>query len=98
MATSTLDSFMSLLLGRFDNREQFEAKKAAGKVFPFARHVNTACNDKILGLPADFPGVFTIEESYYETDGKKILVTAFVPLHRGVGRCFADLLRCAGRQ
>ena len=51
MATSTLDSFMSLLLGRFDNREQFEAKKAAGKVFPFARHVNTACNDKILGLP-----------------------------------------------
>jgi len=26
MATSTLDSFMSLLLGRFDNREQFEAK------------------------------------------------------------------------
>ena len=71
MATSTLDSFMSLLLGRFDNREQFEAKKAAGEVFPFARHVNTACNDKILDLPADFPGVFMIEESYYETDGKK---------------------------
>lgn len=70
MATSTLDSFMSLLLGRFDNREQFEAKKAAGEVFPFARHVNTACNDKILNLPADFPGVFMIEESYYETEGK----------------------------
>lgn len=70
MATSTLDSFMGLLLGRFDNREQFEAKKVAGEVFPFARHVNTACNDKILDLPADFPGVFMIEESYYETDGK----------------------------
>ena len=70
MATSALDSFMSLLLGRFDNREQFEAKKATGEVFPFARHINTACNDKILNLPADFSGVFMIEESYYETDGK----------------------------
>ena len=68
---SRLDEFMRLLCGRFDNREQFEAKKAAGEVFPFAQHVNTACNDKILNLPAGFPGVFMVEESYYETDGKK---------------------------
>lgn len=67
---SKLDDFMGLLLGSFDNREQFEAKKAAGEVFPFARHINTACNDKILNLPTDFAGVFMVEESYYETDGR----------------------------
>ena len=31
-----LDEFMKLLTGRFDNREQFEAMQAAGKVYPFA--------------------------------------------------------------
>lgn len=67
---SKLDDFMGLLLGSFDNREQFEAKKATGEPFPLARHVNTACNDKILNLPADFSGLFMVEESYYEIDGK----------------------------
>ena len=68
---SKLDEFMKLLCGTFDNREQFEAKKAAGEKFPFAKHVNTACNDKILDLPENFAGVFMVEESYYESDGKK---------------------------
>lgn len=68
---SKLDEFMGLLCGTFDNTEQFEAKKAAGETFPLAHHVNTACNDKVLGLPKDFSGVFMVEESYYETDGKK---------------------------
>ena len=48
-----------------------EAKQAAGETFPLAHHVNTACNDKILGLPDDFAGTFMVEESYYEVDGKK---------------------------
>ncbi|WP_407418716.1 hypothetical protein [Paratractidigestivibacter faecalis] len=68
---SKLDDFMQLLCGEFDNREQFEAKQAAGETFPLAHHVNTACNDKILGLPDDFAGTFMVEESYYEVDGRK---------------------------
>ena len=37
-----LSEFMDLLCGRFDNREQFEQRQAAGDTsFPFARHVNT---------------------------------------------------------
>lgn len=68
---SKLDDFMRLLCGEFDNREQFEAKRAAGETFPLAHHVNTACNDKILGLPDDFAGTFMVEESYYEVDGRK---------------------------
>ena len=58
-----LSEFMDLLCGRFDNREQFEQRQAAGDTsFPFARHVNTICNQKISGLPADFPGLFLLEE------------------------------------
>ena len=41
---------------------------AAG--LPLAEHVNTVCNDKIDGLPADFAGAFVLEESYYTTEGK----------------------------
>lgn len=68
---SKLDDFMQLLCGEFDNREQFEAKQATGETFPLAHHVNTACNDKILGLPDDFAGTFMVEESYYGVDGRK---------------------------
>ena len=68
---SKLDDFMRLLCGEFDNREQFEAKQGAGETFPLAHHVNTACDDKILGLPDDFAGTFMVEESYYEVDGRK---------------------------
>ena len=58
------------MTGHFDNREQFTEMKSAGKLFPYARHVNTVCNDKINNIPENFTGIFMVEESYYETDGK----------------------------
>ena len=71
MDRHTLSEFVDLLCGRFDNREQFEQRQAAGDTsFPFARHVNTLCNQKISGLPADFPGLFLLEESYYTVQGR----------------------------
>lgn len=45
--------------------------KKAGKTYPYAQHVNTVCNDKIKNLPADFKGMFIVEESYYENEGKR---------------------------
>ena len=45
--------------------------KEAGKSFPYAQHVNTVCNDKIKNIPEGFNGIFVVEESYYETDGKR---------------------------
>ena len=61
-----LQQFVELLTGSFDNREQYEQmQKEGNQTFPLARHVNTACNDKITGLPQDFDGVFVLEESYY---------------------------------
>ena len=64
---SKLDDFMQILTGHFNNAEQYQAKK--GENFPYAEHVNTACNDKIRNLPADFAGVFMVEESYFTVNG-----------------------------
>lgn len=60
-----LQGFMSLLTGVFTNQEQFEEATKQGLELPFAKHVNTICNDKIKNLPLNFQGFFMIEESYY---------------------------------
>ena len=63
--------FVTLLTGTFDNRAQLEALERRGVTgYPAARHVNTAVNDKITGLPADFSGVFVLEESDYTVNGR----------------------------
>ena len=68
---SKLDDFMQLLCGEFDNRGAIRGEAGRGRDLLLAHHVNTACNDKILGLPDDFAGTFMVEESYYEVDGRK---------------------------
>lgn len=65
----TLNRFMDIITGSFNNSEQFEEMKKAGKTFPYAEHVNSRCNDKIINLPDGFEGVFMVEESYYTTGG-----------------------------
>ena len=65
------EEFVKLMTGHFDNKEQFTEMKAAGKIFPYAQHVNTVCNDKINNIPEDFHGIFIVEESYYETEGRR---------------------------
>ncbi len=64
-----LEEFMEILVGKFNNQEQYEKMKEKGIAFPYAEHVNTACNDKIVDLPNAFKGVFMVEESYYTTNG-----------------------------
>lgn len=59
-----LDNFVSMMTGQFDNKEQFDIMQKSGKIYPYARHVNTVCNDKIKNLPLDFNGKFVVEESY----------------------------------
>lgn len=68
---SNLEVFIKLIIGHFNNKEQFEEMQKSGRVYPYAEHVNTVCNDKIKNLPVDFHGKFLVEESYYETNGKK---------------------------
>ena len=56
------EEFVKLITGHFDNKEQFTEMKAAGKIFPYAQHVNTVCNDKINNIPEDFHGIFIVED------------------------------------
>ena len=57
-----LQEFVSLLTGTFDNRAQLAAFEAQGITgYHAARHVNTALNDRIDGLPEHFDGVFMLE-------------------------------------
>lgn len=61
-----LNEFIGILSGEFDNSEQFgELRKRGVENFPFAKHINTVCNNKIADLPEDFEGIFLVEESYY---------------------------------
>ena len=41
-----LDNFIGMMTGHFDNKEQFNMMQATGKIYPYAKHVNTVCNDK----------------------------------------------------
>ena len=66
-----LENFVGMMTGHFDNKDQFNKMQAEGKVYPYAEHVNTICNDKINNLPEDFKGKFVVEESYYEINGKR---------------------------
>ena len=66
-----LDNFVGMMTGHFDNKEQYARMQKAGKLYPYAEHGNTVCNDKIKNLPEDFNGRFVVEESYYETNGKR---------------------------
>lgn len=66
---SKLKEFMNILTGSFNNVEQFEIMKKNNKKFPYAEHINSSCNDKIINLPTDFNGIFMVEESYYTTNG-----------------------------
>ena len=45
-----VERFVKLMTGHFDNKEQFTEMKEAGKIFPYAQHVNTVYNDKIKNL------------------------------------------------
>ena len=66
-----LDNFINMMTGHFNNKEQFDNMQREGKTYPYAEHINTICNEKISNLPKDFNGKFVVEESYYETNGKR---------------------------
>ena len=38
----------------------FDLIRKAGKIYPYAEHVNTICNDKIKNIPNDFNGKFVV--------------------------------------
>lgn len=77
-----LDNFIGMMTGYFDNKEQFNMMQATGKIYPYAKHVNTVCNDKINNIPHSFNGKFVVEESYYETNGNRHHLRTFSLLQK----------------
>ncbi len=65
---SSLDNFIGMLTGEFNNQEQYDSFKE--EVVPFSVHKNTIINDKILNLPKDFIGRYLHEESFYTINKK----------------------------
>ena len=51
---TNLDHFVDMMTGHFHNKEQFDKMKKERKLYPYAEHLNTICNGKILNLPKDF--------------------------------------------
>ena len=45
-----LENFAGMMTGHFDNKDQFNKMQAEGKIYPYAEHVNTICNDKINNI------------------------------------------------
>lgn len=68
---SLLQDFIDLLVGDFDNSEQYDQIHAQNTKFPFARHKNTIINHKIKNLPSNFAGIFMLEESYYTINNQQ---------------------------
>jgi hypothetical protein len=63
---TAFDLFKKYLVGNFDNAKQIKSEKMAGKqIHPYARHINRVFDKKIKNIPADFQGVFILQESYY---------------------------------
>lgn len=62
-----LDVFINYICGTFNNDNQIKEEKAVtGEIkTPVAKHIVGICNDKIVNLPEDFKGYFTIDETYY---------------------------------
>ena len=61
---ANLINFVTLLNGKFDNKDQFEKISKTNPQYPYAKHINTICNSKIANLPngfctGDYPLFFT---------------------------------------
>jgi hypothetical protein len=73
------DAFKLVLCGIFDNKNQVETEKKAGKqLHPYAKHVTNLCNNKIKNLPKDLKGYFILEESYYTSEGKPMEIKPYL--------------------
>ena len=58
-----LDNFIGMMTGHFDNKEQFDMMQKTGKIYPYAEHINTICNDEINGKRHASPHLFLITET-----------------------------------
>lgn len=74
-----LDLYLSYLTGDFDNQAQLNQEQKSGKVVhPLAKHVTRVITKRVANVPADFKGVFVLEESYYTFAGQETQVKPYI--------------------
>lgn len=74
-AVSVLQEFVDILSGTLDNIDQVNKEKEEGnQVHPLAKHVTADCTHIVRGFPADDPGRYILEESYYTYPGKEMII------------------------
>lgn len=77
--TNDLDVYLSYLTGDFDNQAQVNQEQKLGKVVhPLAKHVTRDITKRVANLPADFKGVFVLEESYYTFSNQETQVKPYI--------------------
>lgn len=74
---SNLEMFIKLITGHFNNKEQFEEMQKSGRVYPYAEHVNTVCNDKIKNLPSGFSGKVSCRRKLLWNEWKKTRILPY---------------------
>lgn len=78
-----LDIYLSYLVGDFDNQAQIDAEIKAGKqIHPFAKHITRIIQERVNNIPANFKGVFVLEESYYKYPDKDTLIKPYIFLFK----------------
>ncbi len=74
-----LKTYLSYLVGNFDNLVQVEDELKAGKqIHPFAKHVSRTIQSRIKNIPEGYNGVFVLEESYYKYPDKDTLIKPYI--------------------
>ncbi len=74
-----LDLYLSYLTGDFDNQMQVLKEIEAGKqIHPLAKHVTRVITSRVSNIPADFKGVFVLEESYYTNPNQERQVKPYI--------------------
>ncbi len=69
-----LKKFTDILCGTLDNQAQvYQERRDGHQIHPYARHVTAICDHKILNRPADHPGLYILEESYYVKPGSEMM-------------------------
>ena len=76
---SDLDVYLSYLTGDFDNHAQVEEQLKSGKqIHPYAKHITRIIGNRVQNIPADFKGVFVLEESYYKYPNQDTIIKPYI--------------------
>jgi hypothetical protein len=66
-------------VGDFDNQAQLDQEQKTGKaIHPLAKHVTRVITSRVANIPADFKGVFVLEESYYTYPNQETQVKPYI--------------------